>query len=917
MIHRLRTAVFCTLTFLGLGTAAALRCQSPGAESDANDKNNPGRGKSGSGRAGERPGRADYAAAVARLRRQVPELLKKNQVPGSAVALVDDQGLVWAGGFGFTDRSGKRPVTADTPFSLQSVTKSYTATAFLLVAGRKQFTLDEPLGKAVPGFRVHSPWGRAEAERVTFRHLLSHWGGLCHEAPVGNNYGDWQCTFDDHVRSISGTWLKCRVGERFRYSNLGYDLVGHALEVRAGKPFARLMREELLEPLGMRSSTFDQGAALAAANRARGHIGGKEVPPLEVPMLAAGGLFSTARDAARFVSFHLAGGVAGGRRLVPAEVLREFHTPQFILPGQKAGYALGATSRPYHGATLVFHGGGGYGYSTDHRWVPEYKVGVVVLSNGEEGDNFVPDLADQTLRAMIRARRGALPSEAPLPWTREPLVSVKPDGLRRLEGSYLVGAQLTTFRAKGDRLHVVRGKRDAPLEARSPTRFGRGGDLYEFLLDERGRVREVRNHGDNGVSFLVPNDSPRDPPGPAKAEWARFLGRYHARAYGRDDEKPVTLKNGYLYWNDKLKLTEYRTGLFFTADGDSVQFGEDTVEFGNRHYRRVYKAAAGRPMYPGKSWEVVERPESLGWSSRKLARARAYADFIDTAAVMVIADGRVVCRWGDVSAKFMMHSMRKSLLSSLYGIAAGEGKVKLGKTLAELGIDDTPPVLTAAEKRATVRDLLRSRSGVYHPAALETPDMALTRPRRGSHAPGSHWYYNNWDFNTLGTIYKQETGGRIFDTFKARVADAVGMEDFRPSDGEYQRGPESRHAGYPLRMSARDLARFGLLYLRQGAWGGRQVIPRAWVAESTRSHSDTGTCGYGYMWWVADGSKGLPRVNLPDGSFWAWGTRGHYLVVVPSLDVVVVHRVNSDVPGREVSATEFGRLLRLILDARE
>jgi CubicO group peptidase (beta-lactamase class C family) len=107
------------------------------------------------------------------------------------------------------------------------------------------------------------------------------------------------------------------------------------------------------------------------------------------------------------------------------------------------------------------------------------------------------------------------------------------------------------------------------------------------------------------------------------------------------------------------------------------------------------------------------------------------------------------------------------------------------------------------------------------------------------------------------------------------------------------------------------------LYLRKGAWGDRQLVPRAWVEESTRSSSDTGSCGYGYMWWVAAGGRSLPGVYLPDGSFWAWGTRGHYLVVIPAFNLVVVHRVNSDVPGREVSHKEFGRLLRLILDARE
>src|SRR5262249_48080593 len=284
--------------------------------------------------------------------------------------------------------------------------------------------------------------------------------------------------------------------KRFRYSNLGYDLVGYALQTRSGKPFTRLMREDLLEPLDMATSTFDQTEGLTYENRARGHIQGQEVPPLEVPMLAAGGLYSTARDMAKFVSFQLAGGVAKGRRLVSADLLTSMKTPQFPLPGQKAGYGLGVTSRPYHGATLVFHGGGGYGYSTDQRWVPEYGIGVVILTNAEEGDNFVSNLADDTLKAMIRAKRGELAPDEPLPWTKEPVVTPTSAELRRLEGTYVVGAQISTFRVTGDRLHLVRGQRDNPLRAYSRTRFGLGDDLYEFLFDGAGRVREIRNHGD-------------------------------------------------------------------------------------------------------------------------------------------------------------------------------------------------------------------------------------------------------------------------------------------------------------------------------------------------------------------------------------------------------------------------------------
>jgi hypothetical protein len=94
-------------------------------------------------------------------------------------------------------------------------------------------------------------------------------------------------------------------------------------------------------------------------------------------------------------------------------------------------------------------------------------------------------------------------------------------------------------------------------------------------------------------------------------------------------------------------------------------------------------------------------------------------------------------------------------------------------------------------------------------------------------------------------------------------------------------------------------------------------VSQAWIAESTKAYSDTGSCGYDFMWWEANNGKSLPRVQLPDGSFWAWGTRGQYFVIIPAWNLVVVHRVNTDVPGRDASHNEFGRLLWLILNARE
>ena len=306
--------------------------------------------------------------------------------------------------------------------------------------------------------------------------------------------------------------------------------------------------------------------------------------------------------------------------------------------------------------------------------------------------------------------------------------------------------------------------------------------------------------------------------------------------------------------------------------------------------------------YPGAAFETTT-PEAAGWSVEKLAQAKSWSQQIaPTAAVMIIQHGLVVAEWGDTAVKSNLHSVRKSLLSALIGIAVDEHKIDLGATLGSLGIDDNAPSLSPTEKTATVADLLKARSGVYHAALYETLGMARARPARGSHPPGSFWYYNNWDFNALGTIYEHATGDGIFNALQDKLARPLGMQDYQPGDGEYFRGAESEHPAYPIRMSARDLARFALLYLHDGRWKDRQIVPSAWVRESTQSYSEafpavqTGY-GYGYLWWIGfPNNNGAPMVNVPPGTFAAMGAEGQYAFVIPAYDLVIVHRINSDVP---------------------
>ncbi|MBR0647327.1 serine hydrolase domain-containing protein [Plastoroseomonas hellenica] len=324
-----------------------------------------------------------------------------------------------------------------------------------------------------------------------------------------------------------------------------------------------------------------------------------------------------------------------------------------------------------------------------------------------------------------------------------------------------------------------------------------------------------------------------------------------------------------------------------------------------------WPALAADEAWPGTEWDRIT-PEAAGWRPDLLAEARAYAQRAGTASFIVLQHGRIIESWGDITSKLQLYSVRKSLLSALIGIAVRDGRLNLDDTMAALGIDDVPPSLTEVEKQATVRQLLQARSGIYHPALYETEGMARRRPARGSHAPGRFWYYNNWDFNALGTIYERATGTTIFQAFQAEIAGPLGMQDYRPSDGRSLGGEASMHAAYPFRMSARDLARFGLLYLRQGRWRDRQVVPAAWVRESTTAWSETYLrSGYGYMWWTGFPDRRVTIMNLPPGGFWADGSRGQFVVVDPAHDLVAVHQTD----GTSVSERQMGHILWLILNA--
>lgn len=290
-------------------------------------------------------------------------------------------------------------------------------------------------------------------------------------------------------------------------------------------------------------------------------------------------------------------------------------------------------------------------------------------------------------------------------------------------------------------------------------------------------------------------------------------------------------------------------------------------------------------VFPGEQWAPGD-PQALGWDGERLERAREIAEKSYYAAGMLIHQGRVIWRFGDLDRPYETRSIRKSLYNPLLGQAIAEGRLDLGSTLAELGIDDKPP-LTDREKRATVRDVIMSRSGVYHDAAHMTRGDHDERPPRGAYGPGEHFWYNNWDFNVSAVIAENAIGENLFAAFDRRVAKPIGMQDYRPNHGrKHYELKASIHPAYLMDMSARDRARFGWLYLNDGCWNGKRIVPAGWAAISMSPLTDRSASNspdYGYLWASQSGVG-----DMQGRLIMAKGNAHQYITLIPESGAVLV-----------------------------
>jgi len=298
---------------------------------------------------------------------------------------------------------------------------------------------------------------------------------------------------------------------------------------------------------------------------------------------------------------------------------------------------------------------------------------------------------------------------------------------------------------------------------------------------------------------------------------------------------------------------------------------------------------------PGAHWEAVGPTDPLALPTEARAAVDAALDALPTTSFIAARGGKTLYSYGDVALPSYLASTRKSILSMLFGKPVADGTVDLDLTIEDLGINEDHPLLPL-EKTARLRDLLISSSGVYHKPGSPGSNTKNI-PERGSKTPGSYFHYNNWDFNVLGAAFEQLTGRSVFKAFEEEFAGPLQLEDFDPAR-QRMLGYESasRYLAYHFFLSARDMARLGVLMLRNGVWQGKHIIPAPWIRESTRirvtaeqmnESRKSRIAGYSYLWWVPVTPPDLPEWK---DAYVAAGHFGQFVLCLPALDMVLVNR---------------------------
>jgi CubicO group peptidase (beta-lactamase class C family) len=353
---------------------------------------------------------AEYEAKAA-------SFVKENRLPGAAVGIVHEDKLVWSKGIGFADVKKKRRADTKTLYRIASITKTFTATAVMQLRDKGKLALDDPLVNYLPELAsARSTF--APIEGLTIRRLLSHESGLQSEPPDADfSLVLYESEAAKNLARAADITLTVPPNTQWKYSNLGYQLLGELVARVSGMTYARYVRSKILSPLKMTSTALDPLPQRLQARRAVGYEPRfvsdelEPAPPEPGVFQAEGGLWSCVEDLARWLSCQL-----DPEPVLSEQTAAEMHKPRYLVdPEWTRAWAIGWYARRQDDVIWIMHSGGHYGFITNACFDPNEKVGAIALFNGfGNATGLAMDLG-KIAREAVRSAAPKIEAPTPLP----------------------------------------------------------------------------------------------------------------------------------------------------------------------------------------------------------------------------------------------------------------------------------------------------------------------------------------------------------------------------------------------------------------------------------------------------------------------------------------------------------------------